>query len=517
MHQLGLGSWLGTRRAKTPLKTALIVGDVHISYGELADRADRVAGWLLASGIGKGSRVVFIGENSAEFVVTFFACARLGALFVPVNTRLAAPEMRHIIDDSQADAVFYDAAFAAAVAEILPSTGIRALARTDQSLPEVPDFSVNGAAPSCDRQFADPAAIIYTSGTTGRAKGAVLSHANLTWQAVNCLVDFDIVSSDVALMISPLFHVASLGMGVLPVLLKGGTVVIERRFDAGRALRLISQHGVTMVSGVPTTYQLMADHPAWEEADLSTLSKLTCGGSAVPTRILHAYEARGLAFSQGYGLTETSPGATVLDAASTRRKQGSVGLAHFFSDARVVDESGAKLPPYELGEIELAGPNVFLGYHRLPDATAKTFTSDGWLRSGDLGYQDEDGYLFISDRLKDMIISGGENIYPAEIENLLNDIPGVTAAAVIGVPDSRWGEVPWAVLTVNDDVPPDISTVQRFLDGKLARYKIPKNVVIVDDMPRTASGKIRKAHLAEQVGARDDDFLVSARGNEEQR
>jgi fatty-acyl-CoA synthase len=329
----------------------------------------------------------------------------------------------------------------------------------------------------------------------------VLTHQNLTWVALNSLVDYDIVSSDVALMISPLFHVASLGMGALPVLLKGGTIVLEKGFEPGRALRLIAEHGITMLSGVPTTYQLLADHADWATTDLSSLRTLTCGGSAVPTRILNAYEERGLHFSQGYGMTETSPGATSLAPSMTRSKQGSVGLAHFFTDVRIAGEDGSPAEQGAPGEIEITGPNVFPGYLSMPDATAAAFTPDGWFRSGDMGYLDADGYLFVSDRLKDMIISGGENVYPAEIENLINDIDGVTGVAVIGVADPQWGEVPWAVVTVQDAASVDTASVRAHLDGKLARYKLPKNVVIVEELPRTASGKVRKAELRARFSA----------------
>jgi fatty-acyl-CoA synthase len=255
-----------------------------------------------------------------------------------------------------------------------------------------------------------------------------------------------------------------------------------------------------MLSGVPTTYQMMADHPAWASTDLSSLQKLTCGGSAVPTRILNAYEERGLSFSQGYGMTETSPGATSLSPEKTREKQGSVGLPHFFTDVRIADEHGDVVPRGTVGEIEVAGPNVFLGYHGLPEATAQVFTDDGWYRSGDLGYLDEDGYLFIADRLKDMIISGGENIYPAEVENLIADIEGVSGVAVVGIPDERWGEVPWAVVTLRDGAEVDTETVRKHLDGLVARYKLPKNVIVVEDLPRTASGKIRKGDLRARFG-----------------
>jgi fatty-acyl-CoA synthase len=289
-------------------------------------------------------------------------------------------------------------------------------------------------------------------------------------------------------------------MGALPVILKGATMVLDKGFEPGRALAYIERYGVTMLSGVPTTYQLMADHPKWTTTDLSTLRKLTCGGSAVPTRILNAYEERGLSFSQGYGMTETSPGATSLSPSMTRAKQGSVGLPHFFTDVRIAGHAGEAAPEGTVGEIEIAGPNVFVGYHGQPESTASAFTADGWFRSGDLGYVDVDGYLYISGRLKEMIISGGENIYPAEIESHLSDIDGVTGAAVIGVPDARWGEVPWAIITVRDGTVIDTNTVLAHLDGKLARYKMPKKVIVVEELPRTASGKVRKADLRERFG-----------------
>lgn len=501
MHRHGLGAWMAKRRLKTPEKTALIFGDGEsLTYGQLADAADRVLAMLWLRGIRKGDRVAYIGENSPEFVEVLFGTMQLGAVFVPINTRLAPPEIAHVLTDSGSRVLVHDSEFTDRVTPGIAVAGIDHViptGRGDASRPGLDQLlrRTDAGHSDVDMMLTDPAAIVYTSGTTGRAKGAVLSHENLTWVALNCLVDYDVVSTDVALMISPLFHVASLGMGLLPVILKGGTIVLEKGFDAGRALALIEEHGVTMLSGVPTTYQLLADHPDWAATDVSSLAKLTCGGSAVPGRILDAFEERGLSFSQGYGMTETSPGATSLAPTMTRAKQGSVGLAHFFTDVRIVDEHGVIVTRGTVGEIEVAGPNVFLGYHQLPEATTAALSRDGWFRSGDLGYLDPDGYLYISDRFKDMIISGGENIYPAEVENLISDIDGVTAVAIIGVPDDQWGEVPWAVITISDEASVTTESVRSYLDGKVARYKLPRNVIVVDEMPRTASGKIRKADL----------------------
>ncbi|WP_345800794.1 long-chain fatty acid--CoA ligase [Microbacterium sp. AZCO] len=505
MRNRGIGFWLAKRRLKNPGKTAVVFGDDVLPYRQLADDADRVAAVLWHRGIRKGDAVAYIGENSPQFLEVMFGAAQLGAVFVPVNTRLAAPEISHVLVDSGARAVVLDAEFLERAMAGVEAGRIAHVIVTGDGTPQHPGLArlitqASGGHTVADVELDDPAAIIYTSGTTGRPKGAVLSNGNLTWVALNCIVDYDVVSTDVSLMISPLFHVASLGMGALPVLLKGATLVLEKGFEAGRALALIERHGITMLSGVPTTYQMMADHPAWATTDLSSLHKLTCGGSAVPTRILNAYEDRGLSFSQGYGMTETSPGATSLSPEMTRAKQGSVGLPHFFTEVRIADEHGDVVPRGTIGEIEVAGPNVFLGYHGMPDATVQAFTDDGWYRSGDLGYLDEDGYLFIADRLKDMIISGGENIYPAEVENLIADIEGISGVAVVGVPDERWGEVPWAVVTLRDGAEVDTEAVRRHLEGLVARYKLPKNVIVVEDLPRTASGKIRKADLRARYG-----------------
>ena len=495
MQNRGIGSWLTKRAATSADLVALVHGDGEkVTYGELGERAAHWAALFAARGIGRGDRVAFLGENQPTFVEVLFGAARAGVVFVPVNTRLAAPEVAYILDDSGARLLVHDERLAAVGMEAAGELSrIVVGADADAALAAVePAPEVHGVG------LDDPAAILYTSGTTGRPKGAVLTHGNLTWNSLNVLVDVDVTSTDVALVISPLFHAASLGMGLLPVILKGGTVVLERAFDAGRALRLIEQHGVTMLSGVPTTYQFMAEHSDWASTDLSTLAKLTCGGSPVPTRVLEAFEARGLSFSQGYGLTETSPGATYLPATRTRSKMGSAGRAHFFTEVRVVDENGSTLEPGEVGEIQVRGPNVTPGYHGNPTATAESFTDDGWFRTGDLGSLDEEGYLFVADRLKDLIISGGENIYPAEVEDLILGLPDVTGAAVVGIPDERWGETPWAIVTLRPGSGLTTEQLNEHLTGRIARYKIPKNVVVVDELPRTASGKVKKLELRER-------------------
>lgn len=506
MHNQGLGSWIHRRRVKSAEQTALISGDDRLSYAEFAERVDRLANALDARGIRSGDRVAYLGENHPAFLETLFACGVLGAIFVPLNTRLAAPEIAFALTDSGSRILVHAAALSELAERGLHGTQVaERILVPDDAAPVAGSDSVENfeeviaGAPATHRDenvtLDDPALILYTSGTTGQPKGALLTHGNMTWNSLNVLVDYDFVSSDVALMIAPMFHVASLGMGVLPTLLKGGSVVLEPKFEPGRTLHLIEQHKATVISGVPTTYQLLCEHPDWDSTDISSLQKLTCGGSAVPARVLEAYEKRGLSFSGGYGLTETAPGATSLAPHESGQKAGSAGLPHFFTDVRIVDEIGTEVSTGQVGEIQISGPNVIREYWNRAEATADSYAGNIWFRSGDIGYTDEDGYLFVTDRLKDMIISGGENVYPAEIELAISELESVSSVAVIGIPDSKWGEVPCAVITLRDGFTLDTEDIQTHLRDRFARYKIPKRVVIVPEMPRTASGKIRKADL----------------------
>lgn len=518
MFNRGIGDWIHRRRVKSAGRIAVISAAGELTYDEWAERIDRLANALAARGVQRGHRVAYLGENYPSFLETLFATGSLGAVFVPLNTRLAPPEINFALEDSGATVLISSVTLEPLAVAGSRGTGVGTLATVqdgpaataehrdgDLEALDYEDLLAAGGPvrPDVAVDLDDLALILYTSGTTGKPKGAMLTHGNLTWNAFNVLTDLDVTTETRALMIAPMFHVASLGMGALPTLLKGGTLVLEPRFEPGRVLGLIEEHRITSMAGVPTTYQLLAEHPDWETADLSSVSILTCGGSAVPTRVLDAYEDRGLAIAMGYGMTETSPGATVLPARYSRSKQGSGGLPHFHTAVRVVDPAGQVCPPGEVGEIQVQGPNVIAAYWNRPDATAESFeqAEDGtWLRTGDMGYRDEEGFLFISDRLKDMIISGGENIYPAQVEQEVAQLDAVAAVAVIGVPDERWGEVPRAVVVVREGHELTEEDVIGHLDGRLARYKIPKSVVFTDEMPRTASGKIRKPDLRRQFG-----------------
>lgn len=504
MRNAGLGSWPTRRRIKSAGRPALVAGEVTITHDELADSVDRLANALRRKGLGKGDRVAYLGENHPAYLQTLFAAGLLGAVFVPINTRLAVPEVRFILEDSGARLLVHAAELTALAAGAVTGTAVGGrlvVGEVDEDdrgeADSLADVLVAAAPDPIDEPVVleDPALILYTSGTTGRPKGAVLTHGNITWNCMNVLVDYDLPSDSVALMISPLFHVASLTMGTLPVLLKGGCVVLETKFDPGLALELVEKHGITMLSGVPTTFQMIADHPRWAETDLSSLQTLTCGGSAITRRLVDAYQDRGLAFTCGYGMTETSPGATCLPARFGPERVGSSGLPHFFSDLRIVGPDGQDVGQGEVGEILAQGPNVMAGYWNRPEATEQAMTEDGWFRSGDMGYRDEGGFLFITDRLKDMFISGGENVYPAEVEAVILELPEVDTVAVIGIPDEKWGEVPKAFVRPRAGATIDQDRIRNHLDGRLARYKIPRVIEVIHEMPMTATGKIRKEQL----------------------
>ncbi|MER6496418.1 MULTISPECIES: acyl-CoA synthetase [Streptomyces] len=498
MRNEGLGSWPARRARKTPHRTALIHGGTTLSYAELHTRVTRLAHALRARGIRRGDRVAYLGPNHPSYLETLFAAGVLGAVFVPLNTRLAGPEIGYQLTDSGARALVYGPSHAGLVAGLPGSTDVRTYVEVGAEYEQL--LAGSPAEPIDEPVTGDDTCIImYTSGTTGRPKGAMLTHGNLTWNAINVLVDTDLIADERALVSAPLFHTAGLNMLALPVLLKGGTCVLVEAFDPDATFDLIEQHRITFMFGVPTMFEQVARHPRWPAADLSSLRILTCGGSPVSTPLIAAYQERGLTFLQGYGMTEASPGTLFLDAEHAISKAGSAGVPHFFSDVRVVRPDLAPVDTGETGEVVLRGPHVMPGYWGLPEETAASF-ADGWFRSGDAARVDEDGYVFIVDRIKDMIISGGENIYPAEIEDLLLRHPDIAECAVIGVADEKWGEVPRAVVVPREGKVPDPDEVLASLAGRLAKYKIPKSVVVADELPRTASGKLLKSRVRKRYG-----------------
>ncbi|MFI9005997.1 long-chain fatty acid--CoA ligase [Actinosynnema sp. NPDC053489] len=477
MDNAGLGGWPARRALMSPDRTAIVHSGRSITYAELAARVDRAAHRLRAEGVRAGDRVAYLGPNHPSFVETMFATHALGAVFVPVNTRLAAPELDHVLTDSGASVLVH----ASALPEPIRRPGtVVALADYEDWLGPSPAEPVDVPV-SRDA----PAFILYTSGTTGRPKGAVLTHDNLVWNTYNLLVGMDIAGSERTLVSAPLFHVGALAQTLLPTLLKGGTAVLTPGWDVDRVYDLVEGERITWMFGVTTMFADLAASPRWRTADLSSLRHLLCGGAAVPETLIRTYQERGLTFCQGYGLTETAPGVTLLEARESVRKAGSAGPPVFFGDVRVA----------ATGEVLVRGPNVTPGYWNDPTATAAAFLPGGWFRTGDVGRFDADGHLHVVDRLKDMFISGGENVYPAEVESALVEHPAVVEAAVVGVPHPRWGEVGRAFVRYAEGGGPTEEELRAFLATRLARYKIPAHVDVVPALPRTASGKVRKSEL----------------------
>jgi fatty-acyl-CoA synthase len=488
----------------TPAKAALVAGDTRFTYAELAARVTRLAHGLRALGVGRGDRVAYLGPNHPALAETLFACGLLGAVFVPLNTRLAVPELAYNLDDSGAETLLWGPELRDCVAELRETVKLRDSVEVGEqyerllaSAPTTPLDEPVGLDDACMIQ--------YTSGTSGRAKGVLLSHGNVTWNCYNLLVDVDVRADEVSLVSAPMFHTAALNQLFLPTVLKGGTSVLMAAFDPEATFDLISEHGVTWMFGVPTMFATMTQSPRWAGADLSSVRTLMCGGAPVPEALIRTYQERGLVFLEGYGLTETSPGALFLRAGDSVRKAGSAGTPCFFTDVRVVRPDGSDVAPGEVGEVIVEGPNVTRGYWRLPDATAAAFTADGWFRSGDAAVLDDEGFVTIVDRVKDMFISGGENVYPAEVERHLFEHPDVADCAVIGVPDERWGEVGRAVLVLREGANAAGSDVLDSLAGRLAKYKIPKSVVIVDALPRNATGKLLRARVRDRYGNRHQE------------
>jgi fatty-acyl-CoA synthase len=491
VHNRGLGSWPARRAAMSPDRPALLFGDEVTTYAQLRDRIDRLASRLMSRGVSPGDRVAYLGPNHPAFVETMFAAHLLGAVFVPLNFRLAEPEIDYMLRHSGAAALVHAPGSAFSVR---PGTVVEVGDAYENWL----EAAGEPAAIDVPVEPDDVAFILYTSGTTGRPKGATLTHANVVWNCYNLLVGVDVAGDEVTLIGAPLFHVAALNQCLLPTFLKGGRSVIMPSWDVGAAFDLIDRHRVTWMFGVSAMFAGLAQSPRWPGADLSSLRSVMSGGAPVPEALIGAYQQRGLTFCQGYGMTETAPGATFLEARESVKHLGSAGLPVFFADVRCVRPDLTDTAPGEPGEVLVRGPNVTPGYWDDPQATRDAFAAGGWFRSGDIARVDAAGHYHVVDRVKDMYISGGENVYPAEVESALFEHPAVAEAAVVGVPDRTWGEVGRAFVVPLPGAALDQDSLRAFLAPRLAKYKIPVYVDVVPELPRTGSGKVRKADLRDR-------------------
>jgi fatty-acyl-CoA synthase len=497
MRNLGVGSWIARRARMTPGRTAMIFEEQEWTFAQLHERITRLAHALGGLGVRHGDRVGYLGLNHPSFLETLFAANTLGAIFVPLNFRLAGPELEFVIGDAGCDVLVYGPDLAGLVDTIRDDLAVRHFVRLDtdyEALLEGQPVEPVDVPVDMD----EVCLIMYTSGTTGRPKGAMLTHGNITWNNYNSLLFTDTLGDDVTLVCAPLFHIGGLNVTLLVALQKGATVVLMRAFDPTQAIELVQRYKVTTMFGVPAMFNFMTQVPAWAGADLSTIRYLICGGAPVPEPLIKTYLERGLAFCQGYGLTETAPFALLLDKQDALRKVGSAGKAPMWTEVRVVRPDMTDVEVGETGEVVIRGPNVMAGYWNRPEATDEVITHNGWFHSGDAARIDDEGYVYIVDRVKDMIISGGENIYPAEVEDVLYRHPKVAEVAIIGVPDERWGEVGKAIVVLKDAAECGEGELLEFCKGKVANYKIPKSVEFIDVLPRNPAGKVLKWELREK-------------------
>ena len=489
-----------------PHKAALHFQGQDISYADLWARIDAASGGLAARlDVRKGDRIAYLGLNHPEMLVLLFALARLGAMLVPLNFRLAPPELEDILDHAGAGIILIDEAFAGfgeRLRSSRPGTKRIALHGTqgdalDWSATWSEISAPGTAAPDIAGDDADPMMIVYTSGTTGRPKGAVHTQEGMLWNMINATHCFDMRQDDHILAALPLFHVGGLCIQPLPALHLGCTVTLHPRFDPGQWLDDVESRRITLATLVPAAIKMVMEHPRWAGTDLSTLRVFPAGSSIVPDALINVLHDRGLTVTQVYGSTETGPVTIYLLAADARRRVGFAGKAGLHCEIRLVDGEGRDVAQGAVGEIWVRARNLMQGYWRDPDNPS---FRDGWFRSGDLAFADEEGFYRIVSRLKDMIISGGENVYPAEIENVLAEYPEVLECAVVGVDDAKWGEAAVLAVVKKPGSTLDEQAVLKLFDGRLARYKHPKRVVFVDAMPKTALGKVQKPELKKMLG-----------------
>ena len=498
-------SWLGVlehHARRTPDQPLAVFGADTVTYQGMADWAAALAAGLSARGVGAGDVIGLLSYNSLEFLATIFAANYVGAIAMPINWRLAAPELRFILEHSEARALVCDDALVDLAYEA--TEGFDPLVRICVSPKEVTGwerFSDVGAETSARpaRAHVEGDAIhrlMYTSGTTGRPKGVMLTHANLAWKNYAHITEFAFSPADLGLACGPLYHVGALDLTTTSLIAAGATTIIHRVFEAPAVVDEIERSRVTTLWLAPAMVNAIMALPDIEQRDLSSVRLVINGGEKMPIPLIERIQRTfpSAWFADAYGLTETVSGDTFLDRDSILRKLGSVGRPCLYLELEIWDEDGAAVPPGERGEVVLRGPKVFKGYWRDPDATSAAFTG-GWFHTGDIGVVDDDGYLYIVDRLKDMIVSGGENIASSEIERVLYEHESVVEVAVVGRPDDRWGEVPVAFVVLSA---PAATTPEQLIEhcrGQLAKFKVPKQVVLVNELPRNPSGKVLKREL----------------------
>jgi len=505
---------IGERSRLSPDKTALVevATGRRFSYADLDARAVGCARmWLYGLGLRPGARVGILAGNRVEFLDAVFAAAKSGIVLVPLNTRLTPHELGFMVRDSGLNALLYDDANRSTIHRLRSTVDLdHWIALDEPDDPGDADYKdlvlTRGAGNSVRRRCRpeDPYCLLYTSGTTGRPKGVITPHRQVAWNAYNTMACWQLGENDVSPIFTPLYHAGGLGAFLTPLLLAGGTVVLHSGFDAGEVWRAIEEEHCTVVLGVPTIWKMLAEAPEFETVDFSRVRWFISGGAPLPMQLIEVFRERGVVLRQGYGLTEVGVNCFSMTDEEAWAKAGSIGKPLMFTEAKVIDEAGQELPPGEVGELCFRGPHVSAGYWNNPEATAASIDRSGWFHTGDMATCDEDGFFSIAGRAKDMFISGGVNVYPAEIENQLLQHPSLADAAVIGAPHETWGEVGVAYVVAAEGNEVDGKALAGFLEARLARYKVPKEFIVTDELPRTAYGKVVKGDLVEDWNSRKD-------------
>ena len=520
-----IGDYLGRREIYSPDKLAIVDagkeslplagggqgGGWRLTYRQLNERANRFANWLRdEAGIGKGDRVAILARDGVEHLDCFFACAKLGAIHTALNWRLHWREIVSIVENTTPKVLIYSDDLRESVgsleAEIrnsqfairnylhIEGNGIPGSLHYESTISQFPNFPIT--CESLDKE--DIAALIFTGGTTGLPKAAQVSHRMIAWNTLNTVIH-DVTHDDVYLNLFPMFHTGGLFVYTLPQVIFGGMTILVRQFDPANVLELIERERVTLFAGVPTMYQMLTQAENWDEADLSSVRFCTSGGAPLPVPLVEKYtREKKIRFKQGFGMTEFGPGIFALAPEDAIRKAGSIGRPNYYVDARIVDDDNHPLGPDQVGELVLKGPSYCSGYFNNPEATAEAVDDAGWFHTGDLARYDEEWYFYIVDRKKDMFISGGENVYPVEIEKTLYEHPAVHMCAVVGIPDSKWGEVGLACVALKPGVKATGEEMIAFMQDHLARYKVPKRVEFLTELPISGAGKILKRELRER-------------------
>jgi fatty-acyl-CoA synthase len=510
-----IGDYLGRREIYSPDKLAIVDAgkdpELRLTYREWNSRVNRLANWLKdEAGIGYRDRVAILARDGIEHLDLIYACGKLGAIHTALNWRLHWREQVGLIEDTTPKVLLFSDDFREVVAEVeaeirdsgfaighylhLEGEGITGSLDYQSVIDQSADTPVTYEA----LEKEDIACLIFTGGTTGLPKGAMISHRQICWNVLNTVIH-DLTHDDNYLCVFPLFHAGGLFAYMSSQVVFGNTSILTRQFDPKQVLELIERERVTVFGAVPTMYQMLTQAPNWTEADLTSLRFCTSGGAPLPVPLVQKYaREKSVRFKQGFGMTEYGPGLFALPAEDAIRKAGSIGRPNFFIDVLVVDDDNNALGPNEVGELLLKGPSGCSGYWNNPEASAAVVDEQGWFHTGDMVYHDEEWYFYVVDRKKDMFISGGENVYPAEIESVLYKHPAVHMCAVIGVPHEKWGEVGKACVVLHPGTEATEAELIALMQQHLARYKVPKSVAFLEALPISAAGKILKRELRDQ-------------------